>query len=301
MHLGGMSVTTPPFERPQRLAVLCAVVATGLGLFYMVLAGAPTRHLAINASALVLGLAIAWAGLRTFKSLAPGVIAGPLALGLLAASLAGEQVEGATRWLAVGGVAIQPSLIVLPLIAMLFAKSPGRGTLASVGLAAVALALQPDRAIAGALTAAMAATAFIRPGAITRTAFALASTGFAAALIQPDHLPAVPFVDGILYTALDVHPLAAAAVWSGSAILLLPAIGRVDAVRTATFGAIWGAIVLAAALGNYPTPLVGYGASAILGYALSLSMLPRGLAKLAADDPALPAPTSPRDCAMAAA
>jgi hypothetical protein len=34
--------------------------------------------------------------------------------------------------------------------------------------------------------------------------------------------------------------------------------------------------VLAAALGNYPTPLVGYGGSAVLGYLLSVALLPGG-------------------------
>src|SRR5690606_11790267 len=42
----------------------------------------------------------------------------------------------------------------------------------------------------------------------------------------------------------------------------------------AVFGITWLGMVAAAALGNYPTPLVGYGGSAILGYALSLSFMP---------------------------
>ena len=42
----------------------------------------------------------------------------------------------------------------------------------------------------------------------------------------------------------------------------------------AAFGAVWLAVILAAALGNYPTPLVGYSGSAILGYLLSLLGLP---------------------------
>lgn len=32
---------------------------------------------------------------------------------------------------------------------------------------------------------------------------------------------------------------------------------------------------MAAALGNYPTPIVGYGGSAIIGYVLSLLALPK--------------------------
>ena len=40
------------------------------------------------------------------------------------------------------------------------------------------------------------------------------------------------------------------------------------------FGIVWSGIMVAAALGNYPTPLVGYGGSAVLGYLLSLAALP---------------------------
>jgi cell division protein FtsW (lipid II flippase) len=32
-------------------------------------------------------------------------------------------------------------------------------------------------------------------------------------------------------------------------------------------------VIAAAAIGNYPTPLVGYGGSAILGYLLSAALL----------------------------
>ncbi len=38
-------------------------------------------------------------------------------------------------------------------------------------------------------------------------------------------------------------------------------------------GAAWSLVVLAALMGNYPTPLVGYGGSAIVGYLLSLAVL----------------------------
>jgi hypothetical protein len=84
----------------------------------------------------------------------------------------------------------------------------------------------------------------------------------------------VPFVDEVLYTAFDVHPVVGAAVLAGSALLLLPALGAGEADRRLVFGAAWLAIVAAAALGNYPTPVVGYGGSAVLGYLLSVALLP---------------------------
>jgi hypothetical protein len=99
-------------------------------------------------------------------------------------------------------------------------------------------------------------------------------------LARADNLPAAPYVDQILYTAFDVHAAAGAAVLAGSALLLIPAIigWKRDAACCApyaVFGAIWFAALIAAALGNYPTPVVGYGGSAIVGYVLSLWSLPR--------------------------
>jgi hypothetical protein len=74
-------------------------------------------------------------------------------------------------------------------------------------------------------------------------------------------------------------------------LLLVPSIVgvRTDPARAhihLVFGAIWLGCVLAAGLGNYPTPVVGYGGSAILGYMLSLSAFrdtAQSEAKLAAE------------------
>jgi hypothetical protein len=151
------------------------------------------------------------------------------------------------------------------------------GTVA-IALAACALAAQPDRAMAAVLVAGMAAVLLARPGRLPALALAAAIAGFGVAMLQPDALPAVPFVDRIFYTAFDVHPAAGAAVIAGCVLLLAPALAgwRGNAERPAAyaFGACWAAVIVAAALGNYPTPLVGYGGSAVLGYLLSAGLLP---------------------------
>lgn len=265
---------------PRALGVGCAIAATGLGLLYMASAGAPTIYLAVNALSLVMGLAL-------FAVIPPSAIASRLSGGvlvvlgglLLATALFGVSVEGASRWIRVAGLSLQISLVVLP--AMLVAFARGRGLFATIGmiLAAVALALQPDRAMAGVLVAALAVLAVYRPDRWVGSTLAVAVVGFATTLIRPDTLPAVPYVDQILYTSFQVHPLAGLAVLCGSLLLIVPAITghRID-VRNrevhAVFGTVWLGMVAAAALGNYPTPLLGYGGSAILGYALSLSFMP---------------------------
>jgi len=50
----------------------------------------------------------------------------------------------------------------------------------------------------------------------------------------------------------------------------------------AVFGVAWSTAVMAAALDNYPTPIVGYGGSAIVGYLWSLGVLPKRLSADAA-------------------
>jgi hypothetical protein len=133
--------------------------------------------------------------------------------------------------------------------------------------------------MAGMLALALAALATARRDVLSVTALLAALVAFAATLARPDRLPASPFVDGILYTSFAVHPLAGAAIVLGLCLLVLPAIAgrfgdREDDAARRVFGALWIAGIAAAALGNYPTPVVGYGGSAILGYVLSLSAFP---------------------------
>ena len=64
--------------RPRLLGLVCGVAAVGMGMAYMVAAGAPSRYLAVNFAALVLG-ASAWLALgRTAGSRLAG--AGPVIL-----------------------------------------------------------------------------------------------------------------------------------------------------------------------------------------------------------------------------
>lgn len=275
------------WKNPRSVGLACAIAATGLGLLYMAAAGAPTLYLAVNALSLVLGLAL-------FAVIPPTALASRIAGGavvlfggmLLATALFGVSVEGASRWIRVAGLSLQISLVVLP--AMLVAFARARGLLATSGmiLAAVALALQPDRAMAGVLAAALAVLTMYRRDRWVVSTLALAVAGFATTLVRADSLPAVPFVDQILYTSFQVHPLAGLAVLGGALLLVVPAIAGLwtdleNGEVYAAFGTLWLGMVVAAALGNYPTPLVGYGGSAILGYALSLSFMPRRVRSVA--------------------
>ncbi len=267
---------------PRGAAVLCGVGATGLGLAWMAAGGAPEHHLMINAGALAFGLvALAILALADRRGHLP---AGPtnllLGLALLAVSLWGVSVGGVTRWVALGPLILQPAMMFVPLMTVLFARSRDPLSLTGVAVAALALALQPDRGMAGALAAGLTVLALIRPDRRTLAGAVVALIGLAAAMARADPSPAMPFVDQILYSAFAVHPLAGTAVVLGSALLVLPAqaarrLSGPEQAASIAFGAVWAALILAAALGNYPTPLVGYGGSAIVGYLLSLVVFPR--------------------------
>jgi cell division protein FtsW (lipid II flippase) len=248
----------------------------------------------VNFAALALGGG-AWLALgRTAGGRLAGAGAAMLALAaaLLLTALFGVAAEGAARWVRLGPLVLQPGLIAVPVMLVLHARRPDALGTAAIAVAALALALQPDRGMAGVLAAGLVAPLLARRGRLAAAAAAAALLGFAWALLRPDRLPAVPHVDRVLYTAFDSGPLAGLAVLAGAAVLLLlPAAAgaaRPGAARPVliAFGACWAGVVAAAALGNSPTPLVGYGGSAVLGYLLSAALLPKGAAAAAPARPA---------------
>lgn len=279
----------------DRTILASSAGAVLLGLVYLFLADAPSRLALMNLSALGIGLSLV-----ALARLAPplgkrlrGALLCSVGLALIATALLGSSVEGASRWVSVAGLAVQPSLILVPPLLLAHAVRPGRASDIAVALTALAMALQPDRSIAAIIAAATMVVAWHRP---TRSALFLAAWSLAAlavTLVRPDQLPAIAYVDQILWTGFSVHPVAGLALWAGSALLLLPALllaRRGERPAALVFAMVWGGAILSAALGNYPTPLVGYGASPILGYLLTAIALirvkgPAGLAREAAGRP----------------
>lgn len=288
--------------RPRLLGLICGAGAVGAGLAYMLAAGAPSRYLLMNLAALVLG-ATAWLALgriagSRLAGAGPAILA--LAVALLLTALFGASVDGASRWVSVGPLSLQVSLIVLPVMLILYARRPDAIGTAGMIAAAVALAVQPDRAMAGVLLAGLLALALAAPGRLPIIAAAASTLAFGYTLLAPDTLPAVPYVDRILYTAFDVHPLAGSAVVIGAAALIVPALpgasrGAGERAALFAFGGCWLGVVVAAALGNYPTPLVGYGGSAVLGYLLSVALLPNGAREISQSGAFGSPPTADRD------
>lgn len=270
---------------PRAVGVACAIGATLLGIAFMVMGGAPISYLGINLGALVIGLLL-FANLSHTDSLAwrkHDAMIAVAGLALLATALLGVRVGDIARWVKIGPLFVQPSLVLLPM--MIVASVRARSATATCGMiaAAVALALQPDRAMAGALAAGAVALLASRRDAMTIATAIASLAGFAVTMVRPDAGEAMPFVDQIIYRSFDVHILAGSAVIGGLALLLLPSFvgarhGQELRAASYVFGTTWAAIIVAAALGNYPTPVVGYSGGAVLGYVLSLAVLPRTIA-----------------------
>lgn len=258
---------------------LAGAAAVLFGLLFLTLTGAPPRLLLINLVALGAGVA-----LLTLARLIPVPAARPILLlssaaALLATALFGATAEGATRWIVIGGLSLQPSLILVPALLLAHVARPGRSSSLALVLAALAMALQPDRSLAAAIALVALIDAFARrtPAAWVTAAAPLAA--LAVTIIRPDDLPAVAHVDQILWTSFADQPFAAVAIWTGTLLLFAPSLvlwRRSLRAEAASFTALWACLVVSAMLHNYPTPLVGYGASSILGYLLMALALPRG-------------------------
>lgn len=265
---------------PRLVAALAAIAAVMVGVIHLYVADASASMIIVNIASLGVGLALlaaaVWQGLPDRgRAIAPIMMAGLLVL----TNVFGVSSHGVVRWVAAGPLMVQSSLILLPALLMMFARKVTAAGTAALLVAAAAMAMQPDRAMAGAMFAGMAMLWLLCRNRQVALVLGASALGFATTLVRADSLPPVRFTEGVFTQTWQVHPLLGIAVASGGALLLLPAAAfstpsRDAARQCAVFGAIWLAIILAAVIGNHPTPLVGYGGSAIIGYLLSACMLP---------------------------
>jgi len=271
------------------LTFASGVLAGLIGLTYLHVSGAPLAMLIVNGGAIVVGCLLALF-LRRAR-VADRVVTMTALIGafiLLGTAIFGYAIEDARRWLLIGPFFIQTSLILLPLIAICFARIQNLRTILAVLVAAFAMAVPPDRAMAAMLFVAVAIVGMMRQNRLTFSASIFCAMTFATTLLLPDRLPAVPFVDLILWSAFDIDLWVGLILWAGCLLLVCPIAFVPKAERTVqhyAFTSCWMTLIAAAAMGAYPTPIVGYGASAIIGYFLSLIFLqPRPQGRAARGD-----------------
>lgn len=265
-------------ERARRLrALLAPLPALLLGL------ALHRRALAQSAYAL-LGMILALTAARRDR----GWIArrawplAALCLGALAATLLDAGAAGVHRWVGPVALRIHTAGIVSPLVVALVGVWAARGARALVlAVAATALlAAQPDAAQATAV--ALGATA-----AMHRDPWRLAAALLTGALAawswsRPDPLPLVPSVEGVIGLAQRAWGTAGLVAGVG-AVGMIPAAAleralhdardpRIDDAVALGLAAYLVGICAAPVYGNFPVPVMGYGASHVLGVSLALGI-----------------------------
>ena len=241
-----------------------------------------TAAWSINAGATVLGL-ILWLIVRRLPPPARwSTVAFMTAAGIAAILLpcAFEGMLGVHRWVSIGGLRLHASAIAAPLIILCVAAAASRsirGALAIGVAGTLILALQPDAAQATSFAAAcIVALCCVRmkpshKGLLAVLLCAISLLSF----VRQDPLPPVPHVEGIygVITSRGAGP----AVMATMALMLLPAPFFVAWYRhrrrvALALGVYVAMTILAPAWGTFPVPVMGFGASPILGYFLALAI-----------------------------
>lgn len=249
---------------------LWLAIGVGSGLVHMAANGAPPSYLAVNAGAL--GLALA---LMRFVHVPrnSGLLVAAAAVLLLLPMLLGPEVGGASRWVGIGPLLLHSGMLALPALMAIAPRLAPPYRIASVALAATAIAFQPDLASAIALLAGASAVLASSRTATDAGQVVLAGAALCATLIQPDILQPVRFVENVLSDAWQTSAVAAlvlAAVLI-AAIIVPPLANRQLLPSYATMGGF----AVASLFGPYPTPLIGYGAAAIIGLGLAVAVTPK--------------------------
>lgn len=262
------------FDR-RRLALPLIFPAVG-GLIYLFIFDAPQRLILINAGALVLALAwIAFGRLPADRRVRLGIAWASAAL-LFVPLATGPEMGGVARWFPAGPITLHSAPLLLPLIAVLCAREEKWGA-APLALTALALALQSDGAALLALGLASAALAWLHRG-VSFAALSLSAFGLAAFTFQDASLAPQQFTEGVLADAFDrtfIQGLGFAVMlfviplWH---LVIDPQLQRTEGYAVA---ALLTGLGLAAVIAPYPYPLIGYGASPILGFGLALGAAAR--------------------------
>ena len=269
-----------PDWRARWLALAAVAAAVGAGMLGLALGGAPSSYLAINGAALgLLAALLLLPGQARSAVLIPAVTFTAIALPF-AALLLGPDLQGVQRWIMLGPIWLHAGILAIPaLVAVLPRQREGLAA-GATALAMLAIWAQPDFASALALFGGIAfATAGLRLSGTQQTMRLAAAIGLIATAFRPDPLTGLRFVETALGDGWALSPflglvMAVTLIIAITAPPLLLTRGKPELQRSAraVSGAMAG-FILAGLLAPFPQPLIGYGASPIIGYALALAVL----------------------------
>ena len=266
-------------QREGLIIWISAGAAVLLGLAVQHRLGAPASGLMVQAAGALLGAVLFVALSRVH---APRRVSVAFGLAVLLAFITlplvvGPELAGARRWLLLGPISIQPSMILLPLVIWLVAgPRPGVDKSLLILAAGGVLALQFDAAALTGLTLAWLAG---HARSARRSEVHVQGVAFSLAILtvwawmRPDALPSVAWVEQVLPNAWGLG------LWTGvmaslaAIIVLTPLIVLARGSQAAlSLAAFYVGLVGAALVGNYPLPVVGLGASLVLGWLIALGL-----------------------------
>lgn len=258
--------------RGRGISILSLAFPVLAGIAYLALAGAPSPYWVTNGLALLLSSA-AVLSLPAIESAKARRFATITLIALLFVPLVtGPAINGIARWLPLGGFVLHSGALALPALAVLAARDEDYAP--PILLAALlAASLQPDAALG---LAVMFAAVGLYNATRDWRLVPVAAVAFFASMIAGlrGELPAQPFVERVLVRLAMETPLAAfglALALLGCFLLLAHALPAPKPTRHALAGSLFG-FSLAALVSNYPSVLIGYGATPILGYGLALAL-----------------------------
>ena len=266
-------------QRRDLIIWISAGAAVLLGLAVQHRLGAQASGLMIQAAGALLGAVLFVALSRVH---APRRVSVAFGLAVLLAFITlplvvGPELAGARRWLLLGPISIQPSMILLPLVIWLVAgPRPGVDKSLLILAAGGVLALQFDAAALTGLTLAWLAG---HARSARRSEVHVQGVAFSLAILtvwawmRPDALPSVAWVEQVLPNAWGLG------LWTGvmaslaAIIVLTPLIVLARGSQAAlSLAAFYVGLVGAALVGNYPMPVVGLGASLVVGWLMALGL-----------------------------
>lgn len=267
---------------PAYVVPLLVLATAVVSLASLWLAGAPNGSVAIQAGTFVLAALIAAAGRTARPIINAGARWTSAAVLLLAAAvlLGGVEIDGAWRWLRVGPVLLHPASLVGSLLLLALARAAG-SALCAVLAGATVLCFGVGNDGAASLAFALGLSGLL-PGERQHWKTLLPLCVLAWCMVawgwtRPDSLAPVPYVEEIVARTWSASALLGAAAALLLAMLPLPFLlaAREAGKRGARYAlaGFWAGLVLAGLLGNYPIPVIGYGASPVIGWVLALRLL----------------------------
>jgi hypothetical protein len=243
----------------------------------------------MNVVAVVLGLvAVRFLvpNLARFASKRPFVVA-VVAFTLMTATLFDAGLDGVHRWLKLGPIRLHWGAIVTPILLLaIIVAGYRRKTLPVILMVVLGLALyalQPDAGQSTSLAAGVITFVAIQDKQFTTrfVLFVCAVMGASIAWLRPDPLHGLPMVEDIVAAAFAMHLglgigavltlglLPVSALW----LVFQSAQSRLRRLYGFTLAAYFLTSILVVFFGEFPTPVLGFGMSPILGAMLGLGLL----------------------------